>query len=102
MFDGGRYGLNLSRCQTCNVEYHFHYLEQDKIRMFRYKIFASYKGKVFSIGIYTEHDSAQVYQHPDDPDGTWIMVATLQGANIKEKINPNNFLEKLPFLLTFS
>lgn len=101
----GTAGLNISTCRDCHVEYHYYFPDindLDTLKMFRYKIINTYKGKTYSLSIFTEHDSAQLYQHPDDPQDTWIMVATILEANIQKRITPTNFLEKLPTLLTFS
>jgi hypothetical protein len=70
--------------------------------MFRYKIFGRYRDKTYALSIFTHLDVAQLYQIPDDPEDTHIMITAIIDANIKEKINPSNFLEKLPTLLTFS
>jgi phage FluMu protein Com len=99
-FEGHR--LCTARCQKCSVIHYLHYVEHEAVTIFKYSIFTKYKEKVFSISIQTDYDDAQIFMHPDDPRDTLVMVAHLSGAMIKNRINPSNFLDKLPYLLTFS
>jgi hypothetical protein len=99
-FEGHR--LCSARCHKCSVRHYFHYVKHETITIFKYAIYTKYKGKVFSIMIQVDYDDAQMYMHPDDPRDTLVMVAHLSNAMVKDRINPTNFLEKLPYLLTYS
>jgi len=99
-FEGHR--LCTARCQKCSTIHYLHYTEHEKVTIFKYSIFTKYKERVFSICIQTDYDDAQMYMHPEDPDDTLVMVAHISNAKVQDRINPSNFLEKLPTLLTFS
>lgn len=101
-FEG--FSMCTTRCKKCGVIQYLTYnpYNNPNLSPIKYSIFAKYKNKIYSLCIQNDYDDAYLYLYPNDPEDTIVIVSNMSNANIKNKINPSNFLIKLPLLLTFS